>query len=183
MQATIDVATEAPREDPTELGVLLTRAIGGDRNAWEEIVDRHNSLVWYIVRSYHLSDADSADAVQTAWLRFLENATRIRDPERIGTWLATTTRRECVRLSVAAQRVVPTAGTFGEFDVLEGEDVAVNRLIAEEERAAVHEALEQLPPRWRRVITLLMEEPDAPYALLAEELGVPVGSIGPTRGR
>ena len=61
-------------------------------------MDRFSGLVWATARAHRLSSADAADVVQTTWLRLVENLDRIREPEALGGWLATTARRECLRL-------------------------------------------------------------------------------------
>jgi DNA-directed RNA polymerase specialized sigma24 family protein len=75
-------------------GALVRRVAGGDKSAWEPLVERYKSLVWSIVRSYRFSDDDASDVVQTTWLRLVEHLDRIRDPDAVGTWLATTARNE-----------------------------------------------------------------------------------------
>ena len=77
---------------------LLRRVIDGDERAWDEVVDRFAGLVWSVARSYRLSSAATDDVVQTVWLRLAEHASRIRQPERLASWLATTTRNEALRV-------------------------------------------------------------------------------------
>src|SRR5438034_5099746 len=76
---------------------LVRGAAAGDQAAWNELVERFQGLVWATSRSYRLSRADAADVAQTTWLRLVEHLDRIHDPERLGAWLATTARRECLR--------------------------------------------------------------------------------------
>src|SRR5262245_3580795 len=85
------------RKMGVDLGHLVRAAAQGDEAAWNAIVDRFQGLVWATVRAHRLSPADAADVAQTTWLRLVENLDRIRDPERLGGWLATTARRECLR--------------------------------------------------------------------------------------
>ena len=87
----------------------------GDQDAWEAIVDRFSGLVWATARAHRLSRADAADVAQTTWLRLVENLDRIRDPERLGGWLATTARRESLRAIRRGTREEPT----GEADLFE----------------------------------------------------------------
>src|SRR5260370_33261463 len=82
---------------------LVTAATAGDQEAWAALVERYTSLLWSVARSYRLPEAEASDAVQTTWLRLVEHLDRIADPERLPGWLATTVRRECMRL-------VPRAG-------------------------------------------------------------------------
>ena len=87
---------------------LVREAARGDQAAWATIVDRFQGLVWATARAHRLSGADAADAAQTTWLRVVENLDRIREPERLGAWIATTARHECLRLIRLSARVVPT---------------------------------------------------------------------------
>src|SRR5260370_34307535 len=83
---------------------LVAAATGGDQEAWAALVERYTSLLWSVARSYRLPEADASDVVQTTWLRLVEHLDRIADPERLPGWLATTARRECMRLVRRAGR-------------------------------------------------------------------------------
>src|SRR5436189_135930 len=67
-----------------------------DQNAWDLLVGRFNRLLWAIARSFRMDEGSAADAVQVTWLRLVENLDRIDNPEKLGGWLATTMRRECL---------------------------------------------------------------------------------------
>src|SRR5271165_2750307 len=90
-----------------DLGTLVRRAAEGDEQAWAALVGRFASLVWGIARGHGLTQADAADVSQTTWLRLAEQLKLIRQPERIGAWLATTARRECLRTLRRQKREVP----------------------------------------------------------------------------
>src|ERR671917_1082941 len=77
---------------------LLLSIRDGDPAAWDEILRRYGKLVSTIVQSFRLQEADALDAMQMTWLRLAENADRVQFPERLGGWLATTARRECLRI-------------------------------------------------------------------------------------
>jgi DNA-directed RNA polymerase specialized sigma24 family protein len=70
----------------------------GDLAAWDEIIHRYKKIVFTTVRSFRLHDADALDAVWITWLRLAENADQVQFPERLDRWLATTARRECLRI-------------------------------------------------------------------------------------
>lgn len=161
---------------------LLRRARDHDRQAWEQLVSRHVALIWSIARQFRLDNHEAADVTQTTWLRLLENLDRIRDPERVGSWLATTAQRECLRVIARGNRVVVT----DQMDLDRhdpGEPDASTQLLVEEQRREVRTAMEGLPQRWRNLLELLSADPPIPYAETAERLGIPIGSIGPTRAR
>jgi len=92
--------------DSGEVGDLVRAASRGDSEAWESIVRRFSGLVWAVTRGYRLGPADAADVFQTTWLRLAEHLERITDPERVGAWLATTARRESLRVAQASTRMV-----------------------------------------------------------------------------
>jgi RNA polymerase sigma factor (sigma-70 family) len=162
---------------------VVARASSGDASAWDLIVDEYIGLVWSIARGFGLGEADCADAVQTTWLRLVEHLDRIQDPCRVGAWLATTTRRECLRLVAYAKRVAPAR----DEEVFERPDISLReldaRLLDAEQSLQMNIALAQLPPRWRELLLLLVADPAPSYEEISQQLMMPIGSIGPTRGR
>lgn len=161
---------------------LVDAASGGDRQAWEELVESYGGLVWAITRNHRLSAGDAADVSQTTWLRLVENIDRIHDRSRIGAWLATTARRECLRVIGQTRRVVvlPSEDLDGALPQQAGVDSAV---LADERDQEVRRAMQQLPPNCQLLLHLLMLDPPPSYEQVSEALGIPIGSIGPTRGR
>lgn len=162
---------------------LVQRANAGDRAAWEALVDMYAGMIFSIARSHRLNDADSTDVSQTTWLRLVENLDRLNDPARVGAWLATTARRECLRVLGVAARQLPTANDT-ELEPRIREQLEVDAdLLATERDARVRVALAQLPPRWATMLLLLSGDDAISYQELSERLGMPIGSIGPTRAR
>ena len=96
---------------PVEAQELLSRVVAGDERAWSEVVDRYAGLVWSVARSYRLSSAATDDVVQTVWLRLAEHCGRIRQADRLASWLATTTRNEALRVIRGNTRQTPQAMT------------------------------------------------------------------------
>jgi RNA polymerase sigma factor (sigma-70 family) len=161
---------------------LVRRAARGDQPAWEQLVDQYARLVFAVTRSFRLSDSDASDVSQTAWLRLLEHIDRI-DPARVGAWLVVTTRRECLRIIALRKRVV-LSYTDDAFEGLAGIQPDLDEALLADERALdVRRALEMLPERWQQLVGMLVADPPLPYAVISETLGLPVGSIGPMRGR
>jgi len=169
--------------DAPDVATLVRRAAQGDRQAWEGLVDQYSRLIWSITVDFKLMDGDAADVSQTTWLRLLQHIDRIEYPDRVGSWLAATARNECLRSLAARKRVV-----LGHDDV-ELESAVANgpaideRLLADESAQVVRDALSRLPRRWQRLLEMLMSDPPVSYAEISDELGLPIGSIGPTRGR
>jgi len=163
---------------------LVTRAANGDRRAWDALVERYAPLIWSICRRHQLADADARDIGQTVWLRLVDQLGALRDPAALPGWLVTTTRRECRRMLCAA-RAPLAAGHELDPETLPDEQAvtAEQHLLAAERHAALREALLDLPPQGQRLITLLAADPPVPYAEISARLGIPVGSIGPTRRR
>src|SRR6266550_245386 len=93
--------------EPQGLTGLLEAAAGGDQDAWNTLVERYSRLVWAVARGHRLSQADAADVTQATWLRLVEHLDGIKEPERLGAWLATTARREALRQIRRAGRDVP----------------------------------------------------------------------------
>lgn len=167
-------------ENPTGLAELVAAAGVGDAAAWRELVRRHAGLVWSVARMYRLSDADAADVTQTTWLRLAEHLGRLREPARLPAWLATTARRESLRLIAARRRESP-----GELPDRAGEEESgpEGHTVRRDRDARLWREFETLPERCRRLLRLLAGAPELSYADVGSLLGMPVGSIGPTRGR
>lgn len=166
--------------DTTALGTtaLLEAAAHGDQSSWNALVDRFNGLLWGVARGYRLGDADTADAVQTTWLRLVENLGRIDDPERLPGWLATTVRRECLRL--LRKRAPERLGA--EWEAADATAIDADLLVAERD-AALWRALATLSEQCQRLLRVLMASPPPSYAAVSDALDMPIGSIGPSRQR
>jgi RNA polymerase sigma factor (sigma-70 family) len=158
---------------------LVAAAAGGDQRAWDELIDRYGRLVQAVCRTMPLSRQDREDVFQITWFRLSENLTRLRDPERIGGWLATTARNECYRLLRAGTRVVAVDEPSPPVD---DRPSVEDQIVQAELRAAIREAFALLSDRCQRLLSMIID-PDVDYLTIAATLGMPVGSIGPTRGR
>jgi RNA polymerase sigma factor (sigma-70 family) len=162
---------------------LVARASSGDQGAWDEIVARFTSLLWSVARSYRLDSSSASDAVQSTWLRLVESLDSLHDPEALPGWLLTTARREAIRLLRAKGRDV-VVGDVDSFDAEPSGAAALDSALLQDERdAALWAAFVQLGERCQRLLRVLMAPECPPYAEVASQLGMPVGSIGPTRGR
>jgi RNA polymerase sigma factor (sigma-70 family) len=163
----------------------LVRAAGaGDARAWDELVRRYTGLLWSICRDHRLEPADAADVVQFTWLRLLERLDSLNDPARVGGWLATTCRHECLAVIRRARRTSPSSETV-ELRA-EPETPADARMLRSDRDATLWDAFSRLGERCRKVLQVLVAEAeDGPpsYARAAERLQMPVGSLGPTRAR
>ncbi len=181
-----DNTAEGDENVPDGLVPALVRAAAsGDAQAWNQLVDRFDGLVWSICRRYRLTDEDAADAVQLTWLRLLEHLDRIRDPHRLAGWLATTCRRECLSLLRRSRSSVSVEQE--DLDRLAGGGSAADEpVLTAEEHAALWQAFQLLSDWCQRVLReLVVDAEDGPpsYRLAAARLQVPAGSLGPTRAR
>ena len=158
---------------------LLRSAGGGDEQAWTEIVRRYRGLVSAVVRSYRLQDADAHDAEQRTWLRLVEHQHSVRDPHRLGGWLATTASRECLRILRESRAVVTD-----ELDAVPDPDRTVeDRVVDADTVSRLWTIVAALPPRGRTIMMELFAEEPRPYAEVARDTGIPIGSLGPSRAR
>lgn len=162
---------------------LVTRAREGDRTAWDALVERYTTLLWGVARSHRLGAADAADVVQTVWLRLVEQLDAVKDPERLAGWLATTARRECLRVLRRAGRElvgVDDAVTDVEDDLAPALDAS---LLTQERDRVLWQCFAELPERCQRLLRVLMVADPPAYRDISQALGLPIGSIGPTRMR
>jgi RNA polymerase sigma factor (sigma-70 family) len=162
---------------------IVEAAAGGDQEAWGALVERYASLVWNIARAHRLDAADASDVSQTVWLRLVEHLGKLRQPEALAGWLATTTRHECLRTIRRAGREVPDDDREWSDDRTGAQPGPEGALLLAEKRAMVWNALEQLSVRCRTLLRALSSSPDSSYVEIAGALDMPVGSIGPTRSR
>ena len=184
------IAPRAPRADrwwagwvdANEVAGMVARAAAGDEKAWDVIVEDFSGLVWSVANGFRLGPADSAEIVQTTWLRLLENLAKIREPERLGGWLATTARHEALRMLRLRGRevVIDDEERFDRepSDEPTPEDV----LLVHDRDRLLWRAFARLPERCRTLLHLVVVVAP-PYAEVAAALDMPIGSIGPTRAR
>ena len=161
---------------------LVQASRDGDAAAWKALVERHEHVIRAVCRAHRLSPADADDVTQTAWLRALEHLHRLQEPGRIAAWLATVARHECLRVLRHCARVRPCEEEtlHRRPDVTPAPDAG---LLAAERRSAVRRAVTTLPERDRVLLGMLYSEREPSYAEIGRVLRMPIGSIGPTRGR
>lgn len=181
MPETHDTTTLVPPRD-------ARGARPADEREWEALVGEYGPTLWAITKQFRLDDAESADAVQTTWLRLLEHADEIRDPERLAGWLVTTLRRVCLgstRPTPRRPQALPAIEGSRDLPVgrVGDEGCPERALLDVEHTALLRQAVAELPEGHQRLLGLLMASTRPSYGEIATELGMPVGSIGPTRAR
>ena len=162
------------------LAEALARARAGDSGGLDEIVRELTPLLWHVARSQGVARADVADVVQHSWLELVSRLDGIRSPSALTAWLVTTTKREAWRLNRRRQTPVdPTTLVDVEAEVPD----PASGLIEDERDRVLWRAFHQLSDRCRELLRVvaMVERPD--YSVVGEALGMPHGSIGPTRGR
>jgi len=177
-------AEPQPLRRPDADRALIELCLRGDEEAWEDLIRAYGGLIYSVARRHGLNEAETADVFQSACLAFWEGLASVRDTSSLSSWLITVTARAAWRC-ISARGRAPTAPLDDTVDL---PDAAVNQpeeVVLRRERAeSLRQALAFLPERWRRLMWHLYYDPSAPsYAEVAQILGMPEGSIGPTRAR
>lgn len=161
----------------------------GDRASFDELVTVLTPLLWHTVRGQGVDQVAAEDVVQTIWMRLLHSSASIRDPQTIVQWLLTAARREAWRVSkrtrVEDNRRLPLPTQDGDQpDVPSGpEELTDETVLREDRQRRLWKHVQALPDRCRELLRVIAFADRPDYAVIAASLGMPVGSIGPTRGR
>jgi RNA polymerase sigma factor (sigma-70 family) len=163
------------------LADYLDRARGGETGALHEIVRELTPLLWHVARTQGLPSEQAADVVQSTWLELLRRLHEIRSPQALTGWLVSTTRHEAWRIQRQARRTIPADL---ELETLRdpGPDASERLIVAERHRVLLHH-FRQLSGRCQALLRVVAEVERPDYAVLAQAMAMPRGSIGPTRGR
>ncbi|MFC9876177.1 RNA polymerase sigma factor [Nocardia salmonicida] len=185
-QTTLESDPEDHGDQRSTAEALVGLAANGDKDAWEQIVAEHARYLGAIGRAKRLSSEECSDAMQETWLSAVVHLPKLRNPDRLRPWLAMIMRRNCEDISLRRSKqreelVGDVADLVGEW--LRDERVDIERDVLTTERTSVlHQALWLLPEGERVLLTELAHN-DGSYGEIAGHLGIPVGSIGPTRMR
>ena len=172
-------ARRRPPADAGELERTVLAARAGDAAAWSAIVNRFSGRIRAVARRHRLGASAVEDVLQTTWLQLLKHIGQLREPAALGAWLETIARRESLRLLQSAERESPTELELEDHAEGPEDDPSV----AIQQRTALANALERLPHHQQTLMTMLASKPDVSYNTISRALGIPIGSIGPTRGR
>lgn len=174
-------AHHRPPADGRELERVVLDAAAGDQRAWSMLSMRFDACVRRIARSHGLGSHDVDDVAQETMLQLFRSIVRIREPRALGAWLRTTARRESLRAAEARRRLLPTDADLGAE--LAAPDEGFDVIETAAGCAALAPALDRLPERHRLLMTALFADTGESYAEISARLGIPQGSIGPTRAR
>jgi RNA polymerase sigma factor (sigma-70 family) len=166
---------------------LVRACLAGDRGAWESLVRKYSRLIYSVPRRCGLGEEDAADVFQTVCLRLLQSLEGFRDQDRLSAWLITTANRESWRVKGQAHRHAapsPDDEPSAQEALPASDPLPQEVLLRLEDEQLVRQAFEGLGERCRVLLELLYYRDPAPsYLEVGERLGIPQGSIGPTRAR
>jgi len=170
--------------ETTDTGEIVRAAAAGRQQAWDQLVQRYMPLVISVVRTFRLTSKDVEDVSQTVWLRLVEHIDTIREPRALPGWIATTARHEAIRVQRGKAQACPVDPVAGGPLDRNAESIDMDdRLLTAERHQALVDGLAELSPNHRRLLELLVIDPPLSYQEISGRLGIPVGSIGPTRAR
>ena len=170
-------------EDPwTSAAAAFTRWRAGDGAGLEDLVRLLSPVLWQVVRATGLDRDRAEDVVQTTWIALVDHAESISSPQAVAAWLCTSARREAWRAGRNARRERPVEDAVLAHG-LPQEDSPEHQVVLDDQTALVRDCLRKLPERCQKLLRIVAAGPRPNYHEVASALGMPVGSIGPTRGR
>jgi RNA polymerase sigma factor (sigma-70 family) len=182
-----DVATSGVAAGPSRAAddaEVVRAAVRREPGSWHELVRRFSGLVWAIAKGMGLADADAQDVSQTVWLRLAGHLERIEDPEKVKSWIGSTTRNESLRVFRRAHRHVLVPADAPVMEARSSDQRGPDQALLMQERdSALWEAFEQLSGPCKLLLRVLIAEPRPTYDEVAEYLHIAKGSIGPQRSR
>ncbi len=154
----------------------------GEESAMGELVSLLTPILWHTVRAQRLDRESAEDVVQSTWLALVRNVDSIADPQAVLAWLIVTARRESWRVAKRTDRVEPK--DFEDDDVVTPtRELPEERVLQSDSATRLWQHVAHLPERCQALLRVIAFADRPDYAAVAEALGMPIGSIGPTRGR
>ena len=150
---------------------LVTRAAGGDKQAWDALVERYIPLVWSICHGHQLTNADARNVNETVWRQLAGQLGTGHHPRALTRWLAATTQREC-------DQIRRSRGQHGPGQMPHAVHIPAGQESGMAERhAALREAFAHLSPQCQQLVAMLTQDPPVPDAEISAKLGIPAPSI------
>jgi RNA polymerase sigma factor (sigma-70 family) len=174
-------AEQRPDTLAARAGALFSAYRDGDEHRMGELIALLTPILWHTVRAQRLDREAAEDVLQTTWLTLVRSAESIADPRAVLQWLLVTARREAWRVTRQADRVEPQ--DFDTDVIATSPDLVPEQVLRNVELGRLWHHVQQLPERCRQLLRVIAFADRPDYAAVAEALGMPVGSIGPTRGR
>jgi RNA polymerase sigma factor (sigma-70 family) len=162
---------------------LVAECVRGNQEAWGALIDKYKRLIYSIPVKYELNRDEAADIFQSVCLDLLAELPKLRKPKALPKWIMQVAAHRCLRVKRHGQRMESTEESETPFD--SGVDPVAEKILHEaEEEQSLREAMQDIPPRCRRLVEMLFfEEPPRPYEIIAKSLGIATGSIGFIRQR
>ena len=167
----------------------ITAVKSSDEDGWNALIEGYQPIINSVCRRYRLKPEDAADVSQTVWMKVIDHLDRIREPRALPAWIKTTAQREALAALRSRDRIAlldvsldNSAGWSPLIPSSDSSEVDAPMLDAER-RAAVRDGLTVLPESHRALLSLLVADPPITYQQIGDQLGLPLGSIGPTRAR
>lgn len=164
-------------------GHIFAAYRAGDEARMAQLVSILTPILWHTARASRLDNATAEDVLQTVWLTLVRKADTITEPLAILQWLVVTTKREAWRVAKGQTRVRPEDLESATLPVADPTADVEDEVIRGETKSTLWRHIEQLPERCRTLLRVIAFADRPDYADLAKALGMPQGSIGPTRGR
>jgi RNA polymerase sigma factor (sigma-70 family) len=175
-------AAPVPETLASRAAVLFRAFRDGDESKMAELVSLVTPILWHTARAQRLDAVSAEDVVQTSWLALVRSSESIADPQAVLQWLIVSTRREAWRVAKRADRVQPRE--FEPDDVVTApRDLPEEQVLQDDGATRLWQHIARLSERCRALLRVIAFADRPDYASVAESLGMPVGSIGPTRGR
>jgi|HigsolmetaAR206D_1030411.scaffolds.fasta_scaffold01741_6 RNA polymerase sigma factor (sigma-70 family) len=162
---------------------LVQRCRAGEEAAWRELITLFTPVVWTVARSMGLRHAECEDTCQLTWLRVVENLSSLREPERLGSWLVTTARREAIKVLARSRRLLPIDDVTTLATTTDPQPSPEETAVSRAENHRLLSAVSRLPPAHQALVGLLLADPPMSYDEISDALAMPRGSVGPTRLR
>ena len=176
------ITTEAGASRSARLAELVIAHRGGDERAMSSLVNEVTPVLWHVARSYRVDALGAEDIIQTTLLALVRHIEEIEEPRAVLGWLIVTVRRESLRVLRRQERTQPVSDVGADLPAPTRYQPEPVYLATVTQRALWHHVA-ALPERCQRLLRIvaMVDRPD--YAAVARALSMPVGSVGPTRGR
>lgn len=166
-----------------ELEHNLNRVRRGDQRGWESLVELLGPIALNAARRTRVSSEDAEDAVQRTFISLYQNRDKIQNAQTLPRWVAVTASRNALNLIRTRKEAISMEATNLDQVVADTEASAEVIAVQAVEQDLVHQGLDRLDDRCNRLLRALFSSEDCDYRSLADDLKIPIGSIGPTRAR